>query len=81
MPELESQYWLAMLAPARTPEPVIRKIHRDVVQILDTAGAREMLAAQGAERSIGSPEALADFIRSETAKWKRVIDVSGIRLD
>lgn len=81
MPELESQYWLAMLAPAHTPEPVIRKIHRDVVQILDTAGAREMLGAQGAEVSVGTPEELASFIGSETAKWKRVIDVSGLRLD
>ena len=81
MPELESQYWLALLAPARTPEPVMRKIHRDVMQVLDTAGARQMLAAQGAELAIGSSEDLARFIRSETAKWKQVIDVSGMRLD
>ena len=81
MPELESQYWLALLAPARTPEAIIQKVHRDAVEILNSPATREMLLAQGAEAAPGTPAELAGFIRSETAKWKQVIEVAQMRLD
>jgi len=81
MPELESQYWIALLAPARTPEAIIRKVHRDAVEILNSPATREMLLAQGAEPAPGTPAELAGFIRSETAKWKQVIEVAQMRLD
>ena len=81
IPELESQYWLALLAPARTPEAIIRKVHRDAVEILSSPVTREMLFAQGAEPAPGTPDELAAFIKSETAKWKKVIEVAQMRLD
>jgi tripartite-type tricarboxylate transporter receptor subunit TctC len=81
MPDLESQYWLAMLAPARTSHAIIQKVHRDVVEILNSAATREMLFLQGAEAAPGTPSDLARFIKSETAKWKNVIEFSGMRLD
>jgi tripartite-type tricarboxylate transporter receptor subunit TctC len=81
MPELESQYWLALLAPARTPEVIIQKVHRDVVEILNSSATREMLLAQGADAAPSTPGDLARFIQSETAKWKKVIEVSGMRAE
>jgi tripartite-type tricarboxylate transporter receptor subunit TctC len=81
MAELESQYWLALLAPAHTPQAIIQKVHRGAVEILNSPATREMLLAQGAEPAPGTPAELAAFIRSETAKWKQVIEVAQMRLD
>jgi len=81
MPELESQYWIAMMAPARTPAPIIQKINRDIVDILSSATMRDKLLALGAEPAPGTPNELAEFIRSETVKWRKVIEVAGMRLD
>jgi len=60
---------------------IIQKVHRDVVEILNTRATREMLLAQGAEAAPGTPADLARFMKSETAKWKAVIELAGMRLD
>ena len=81
MAELESDYWIAMVAPAGTPPAIVDKLNRDIVDVMKTPAMREFLLAQGAEPAYGSPAELSRLIGSETAKWKRVIDAAGIRLD
>jgi tripartite-type tricarboxylate transporter receptor subunit TctC len=81
MAELESDYWLAMVAPAATPPAILNKLNRDIVDVMQTAAMREFLLAQGGEPAYGSPAELAAFIASETARWKKVIDGAGIRVD
>ena len=81
MPELESELWLALMAPARTPAPIIDKVNRDVVELLQTPDVRNILTAQGAEVAHSTPAELAALMRSETAKWKKVIEVAGVRID
>jgi tripartite-type tricarboxylate transporter receptor subunit TctC len=81
MPELESEYWIAMMAPVGTPQPIIDKLNRDLVDIMKTPAMREFLLAQGAEPAYGTPADLSALIRTETAKWKKVIDAAGIRLE
>lgn len=81
MPDLESELWLALMAPARTPAPIIAKINRDVVEILKTPSVRDTLTAQGAQVAYSTPAELAAFMRTETAKWKEVIDRAGVRID
>jgi tripartite-type tricarboxylate transporter receptor subunit TctC len=81
MPELESEYWIAMVAPAGTPAPILDKLNRDITDIMKTAAMREFLLAQAAEPAYGTPAELSKLIGSETAKWKKVIDGAGIRLE
>ena len=77
LPGFESTAWFGICAPARTPRELITKVNRDIVEILRTPAARDWLLAQGAEPSPTSPEEFAAFIKSEIAKWKKVIEVSG----
>jgi tripartite-type tricarboxylate transporter receptor subunit TctC len=81
LPGFESDYWIGMLAPARTPAPIIGKLNADLVSILRTPELQSSLLAQGAELAAGTPEEFAAFIRSETARLKKVVDVAGIRME
>src|SRR5215475_4536276 len=80
----DSPGWYAFVAPAKTPPAVIRRLNQALVAALDTPAARDRLQQLGnavppAEQR--SPEFLAQFIRSEIAKWAAPIKASGTVLD
>ena len=70
-----------MFAPARTPGELINRLNRDIVEVVRSPAAREWLLGQGAEPAPGTPAEFAAFIKSETAKWKKVIEASGAKVD
>jgi tripartite-type tricarboxylate transporter receptor subunit TctC len=69
--------WYGLLAPAGTPKPVVALLNRETVKILKTAEVRDRMAADGAEPVSSTPEELAAYIRSETARWAKVVRESG----
>ncbi|MBX3666632.1 MAG: tripartite tricarboxylate transporter substrate binding protein [Burkholderiales bacterium] len=69
--------WYGLLAPARTPKSVVDRLHADVAKIL-AGPARQRLEAQGFEPDGGTPAAFAAYIKSEIAKWAKVIKDAGI---
>ncbi|MDP1671857.1 MAG: tripartite tricarboxylate transporter substrate-binding protein, partial [Burkholderiales bacterium] len=73
----EAATWYGLLAPARTPKPVIDRLHGETVKIL-AGPARQRLEAQGFEPDGGTPAAFAAYIKSEIAKWAKVIKDAGI---
>ena len=79
LPELEADYWIGLFAPARTEPSIITKINRDTVAILESPAMQSSLLDQGAEPVPGTPQEFAAFIRSETAKWGKVIKTAGIK--
>jgi tripartite-type tricarboxylate transporter receptor subunit TctC len=79
LPELESEYWIGMFAPAKTPQAIVDKLNRDFVEILQTPATRTVLLDQGAEPVPGTPGEFAAFINSETLKWGRVIRTAGLK--
>ncbi len=81
LPGLESQQWLGILAPARTPQALIGKLNRDMLEFLHTSEMRIAFHAHGAEPAPGTPAEFAAFIRSETVKLKKVIEIAGIRAE
>jgi hypothetical protein len=50
MAELECVYWIAMVAPALTPTPIVDRLNHDIVDIMKTTAMREFLLAQGPNR-------------------------------
>jgi tripartite-type tricarboxylate transporter receptor subunit TctC len=77
----ESTGWFGMLAPARTPGELVARLNRDIVEVLRSPAARDWLLAQGAEANPGTPAEFAAFIAAETAKWKKVIEAAGAKVD
>jgi tripartite-type tricarboxylate transporter receptor subunit TctC len=81
LPGIETEFWIGMLAPARTPTALVGRLNREMVEILQTPAMQDALLAQGAAATSGTPEEFAAFIKSETVKMKKVIEVAGIRAD
>jgi tripartite-type tricarboxylate transporter receptor subunit TctC len=77
----ESGTWYGFLAPVGTPRTVITKLNGEIVRIVQLADVREKLAAQGAEPLTGTPEHAGAFVRSEIARWAKVVKAAGIRLE
>jgi len=80
-PGFEFEFWIGLLAPARTPPAVIAKLNHDIGEILRTPEMRATLLAQGAEAAPGTPEEFAAFITSESAKMKSLVELTGMRAD
>ncbi|MEN3352975.1 MAG: hypothetical protein V7640_1133 [Betaproteobacteria bacterium] len=81
LPGFESELWVGLFAPARTPWASILKIHRDVDEVLQRSDMRLAMLAQGAEPARGSPQEFGAFIKSEIAKMKNVIETAGIKAE
>lgn len=76
---LDSAVWFGMFAPAKTPKPIVTKINRDVVDILQSSEAKAALLKQGAEAVPTTPEGFDAFLKKEIAKWGKVIKEAGIK--
>ena len=76
----ESVGWFGLVAPARTPPAIIAALNGAFTATLREPEIRARLEAVGTIAQPGTPEAFAEFIRSETAKWAGVIRAAGTRL-
>jgi tripartite-type tricarboxylate transporter receptor subunit TctC len=74
-----STFWFGLLAPARTPSALVKRINREVVDLVQSSGMKSALLEQGAEPGAGTSEEFGAFIRSETERFKKVIEAAGIR--
>jgi tripartite-type tricarboxylate transporter receptor subunit TctC len=78
VPGYEASIWNGVLAPAGTPRPIANKLHEAIVGFLKTPGAKERYAHVGAEIRYNTPEEFQSLIRSDIAKWAKVVKASGI---
>ena len=81
VPGYEASIWNGLLAPAGTSRPIVNRLNESVVRILKSPQAQERYAAVGAEIRYNSPEEFHALIRSEIAKWSKVVKAAGIRAD
>ena len=77
----EASSWFGLLAPAKTPKPIVNIIRNEVAKALNSTVIKEKLLAQGAEPSGNTPEQFAAFIHSELIKWAKVVKDSGASID
>jgi tripartite-type tricarboxylate transporter receptor subunit TctC len=81
LPGYQSDAWYALLAPAKTPRPVIERLNQEVVGLIKLPEIRESLLQQGAEPVGSSPGELRDLIKADIDKWSRVVKAAGIKLE
>ena len=75
----EASNWYGMMAPAGTPKPVIDRLQKDLNAVLNNSSVRDQLASQGIESAPSTPEEFTNYIRSETAKWSKVIRAANLK--
>ena len=79
-PELAVDAWFGLWAPARTPPEVIARLSAALLAILDRPEMRERLTAQGFVAAPLPAAEFAAFQREEVARWRRLVEITGIRL-
>lgn len=77
----DASTWYGMMVPAGTPGAVIDKLHRDITAALKTAEVNDRLSSQGSRVVGNTPEEFAAYIKSEIAKWGRVVKATGARVE
>ena len=73
--------WYGLLVPSGTPQPVIAKLSFELATIVREPDVQNHFASGGSEAAGSSPAELASFIRSEIAKWTKIVKSAGIRAD
>ena len=81
VPEFVVDSWFGLVVPASTPTDIIRRLNAEVVRIGALPEVRARLEAQGLSVATSSPEAFAQTIQADYARWGKVVETSGARLD
>jgi tripartite-type tricarboxylate transporter receptor subunit TctC len=75
----EAALWIALVAPATTPLPVVARLNREVNEVLTASDTRQALMDQGLVPEPALPEAVRERIRSDLGKWRDVVAKAGLR--
>ena len=81
IPELEMTLWGGILAPAKTPAPIIRRLHTELVKIINSPEIRESWTSGGGQVVTSSPEEFAAFIKSEIHRWASLFKGLDLKLE
>ena len=77
----EASVWFGFVAPAATPKPIIAKLHAEVQKALQTTEVKERMTSVGGEVSLGTPEQFGALIRSERARYEKLVREAQIKPD
>jgi tripartite-type tricarboxylate transporter receptor subunit TctC len=79
VPGYEVSTFYGVSAPAKTPRPIIDRLHAELVRVLNAPDVRERLQGLGADPVGNTPEQYTAFMQNEIAKWAKVIKAAGIK--
>ena len=81
LPGFESSSWYGLVAPAKTPEPVLAKLRKDVAKVLEVPDVIARIRELGSDPGAVFGNDFAAFMAAETKKWAEVIRASGAKAD
>ena len=73
--------WFGLVVPAATPANIIQRLNAEVIRIGKLPDVRERLESQGLSVTTSTPEAFAQTIRADYARWGRVVDSAGAKIN
>jgi tripartite-type tricarboxylate transporter receptor subunit TctC len=81
LPGFASEDWQGVLAPAKTPQDIVARLNGEIHKVLGAPELREKLENQGFQVRLSTPQQFSDLIRSESAKWAKIVKDANIRID
>ena len=81
LPGFEVESWSGLVAPAKTPPQIVRRLYDEIAKIVPTPEITAFIRAQGAEPALMDPAAFGTYMAAERAKWSKVIKSANIRID
>jgi tripartite-type tricarboxylate transporter receptor subunit TctC len=79
VPGYEAVLWFALVGPAGLPAGIAERLNREVIDVVNSPEMKATLEQQGFVGEAGPPQALADQVRRDIAKWREVIPKAGIK--
>jgi tripartite-type tricarboxylate transporter receptor subunit TctC len=79
VPNFDLAAWFAAFVPAKTPKPVIEKLHAALVAAVSDKETQEKLLTAGIEPESSTPEELRGFVQAEIKKWAEIVKAAGIQ--
>ena len=77
VPGYEATIWLGLMAPAKTPQPIIDKLNAEIAKVINRPDVKEAWAKQGAVPMVMSPQEFDAFLRKDVDKWADVVKKTG----
>jgi tripartite-type tricarboxylate transporter receptor subunit TctC len=77
----ELTQWYAMLAPAKTPPEIIATLNTAIRKALEDGDVKKRITSEGGIPSPTTPEGLTSFVKSETAKYEKIVAAAGIKVE
>ena len=81
VPDFESSSWVGILAPAKTPRPVIERLNKELNALLASPEVIERLGTLGIVATPGTPEQFGEQMKNDLAKYGEVVKAAGIKAD
>ena len=78
VPKYEINTWYGIVAPARTPAPILEWLHREVSAIMQQPAIKQALAADATDVMVASREEFGKLLGRETAKWREIVRQAGV---
>lgn len=78
-PQIEAQAWYMLLAPAGTPQSIVDRLNKELIEVMKKPAIREVMA--GAEFFSGTPQQGDLLLRNEMQKWGKVVRAAGIKVE
>lgn len=81
LPKLDASSWFAVFAPAKTPKAIVDQLSNEIAKLAATPAFKQKAIEQGATVDYMDPQQLADFSKTELARWTQVVKASKIEAD
>ena len=78
-PGFEASGWLGLAFPAKTPRAIVERLHRESAAVINSKEVQDQLADLGLDAEASDPAAFHALIRSDHARWDRVVRAAGLR--
>jgi tripartite-type tricarboxylate transporter receptor subunit TctC len=81
LPGFETGSYQGVVGPLGIPRETVARLNAELIKVLNAAEMKERFAKQGTEVRTGTPDSLGDWMRSEQAKWAKVVKESGAKFE
>lgn len=81
LPNYEYTNWYGFVVPAKTPRPVVQRLHKEITEALRAPDLAEKMITAGMEPAPGTPEELDAFLPKDLEKWAKVIRAANIKFE